>query len=116
MHVPLTIAVDENYNCQPSSGAVGNGDYVSFNCAPSGGAKIVTSTHGNGESAFQNENGNSLSLYSGNNGPFYPNGSNFTINYCACAPQSDCLPVSKRQTGGYTIRVGSTSGQKGRQG
>ena len=41
------------------------------------------------------------------NGPYTPNGSDFTINFCACAPRNDCQPVSKTLTGGYTIKVGT---------
>jgi hypothetical protein len=98
----LNININANYNSNVSHGAVDNGGAVYFNCAPSGGALIYTSP----ADAFDNETNGYLTIPHGDSGPYTPNGDDFTIAYCCCAPGSSCTPQGPMEGGGYTIKVG----------
>lgn len=102
----LRITVNDDFTCEPQSGEVNNGGNVYFECAPEDGAWIVTSSVNS--PSFDGETGNYLVLENGTNGPYIPNGDDFTISYCACAPDSNplCDPTTPKDTGGNTIQVG----------
>jgi hypothetical protein len=99
----LNININANYNPNVSHGAVDNGGEVYFNCAATGGALIYTDP----ADAFDGEANGYLTLSNGNNGPYTPNGDDFTIAYCCCAPGSNCTPQGPMAGGGYSITVGS---------
>ncbi len=107
----LNININANYDSNTNNGNVDNGGEVHFNCAPTGGALVYTDPAG----AFDGETNGYLTLAHGDNGPFTPNGDDFVITYCCCAPGSSCTPEGPRAGGGYTIQVGNppeTEGEK----
>lgn len=109
----LDVTIDLSYGA--SSGSLQNGGSVYFDVAPPAGCYLYTAPLTGGGQAFRFQTNNYLTLRNGTNGPYYPNGVDVNIYYCACASTSSpCDPLNPSEHGGYTIKVGNP-GEDGKE-
>jgi len=88
----------------PAGATVNNQGQVTFHGVPSGGCRVYTSPAG----TFVNETNGYVELSQGNNAYTLASGvDDSSISYCVCGPSATCNPTSPRETGGYSIKVGS---------
>lgn len=109
---PKNITINANLDPNPKNAQIGNDGSIQFNAAKA--CWLYFSPTG----VFGDANG-LLELQQGSdNGPFYPQQQNVTVNYCVTDPNTTCNPAPVARnvasitdaktplTGGNTIKVG----------
>ena len=106
---PLQITItysNGNWKCNPPNPKAGahihNGGQVNFHCSQQGGCRVYTDP----PDAFANEVNGYEQLNQGDN-TYTCAVPDVYINYCVSDPKWSCTPSKTKETGGYSIQVGT---------